>query len=113
MLALAESQGAVRVATVTLFELTALHASGRIQLSRPPAQWIREALAGTGVRLAELSPDVAIDAGGIGRTSLADPIDRVLVATARQAGATLLTLDAQVLTYAARAGDLRARNARL
>src|SRR6185295_5330982 len=50
-------------------EVPGIHASGRIQLSRPPAQWIREAL-GTGVRLAELSQDVAIDAGGITRTSL-------------------------------------------
>jgi len=80
--------------------------------SRPPAQWIREALdAAGGVRMAELSADVAVDAGTIPRTALADPVDRILVATARQLDATFLTRDAAILDYASRTRNVRVSDA--
>jgi PIN domain nuclease of toxin-antitoxin system len=107
----AEAQEAIRVSPATLFELTALHTLGRVRLTRPPEQWIREALGASGVRVAELSAAVAMDAGTIPRTALADPLDRLLVATARQLGATFLTSDTRILEYAAGRGDLRAQNA--
>ena len=56
--------------------------------------------AGVGVRVAALSTDIAVDAGGIPRVALADPVDRLLVATARQIDATFLTRDASTLEYA-------------
>jgi PIN domain nuclease of toxin-antitoxin system len=107
----AEAQEAIRVSPASLFELTALHTLGRVRLTRPPEQWIREALGAAGVRVAELSAAVAMDAGTIPRTALADPLDRLLVATARQLGATFLTSDTRILEYAAARGDLRAQNA--
>ena len=107
----AEAMGDMRISPVTLFEIVALHTSGRLQLSRPPEQWLRESLELPGVRLAELSGAVAIDAGDIPRTSLSDPLDRLLVATARQLDATFLTADAAILAYAARAGRVRVHNA--
>ena len=110
-IARAEAREEVRISPVTMFEIVALHTSGRLQLSRPPEQWIRESLALPGVRLAELSAAVAIDAGYIPRTSLPDPLDRLLVATARQMDATLLTADTAILTYAAHAGRVRVRSA--
>ena len=65
LLSRAESQDVVRVSTVTLFELTALHTLGRVRLTRTPEQWIRESLNVSGVRIAELTPAIAIDAGAI------------------------------------------------
>jgi PIN domain nuclease of toxin-antitoxin system len=54
---------------------------------------------------------VAVDAGLISRTALPDPLDRLLVATARDAQATILTADERILQYAAdtyvRAHDAR------
>ena len=111
LIARAEPREEIRVSSATLFEIVALHTSGRLQLSRPPEQWIRESLELPGVRLAELSVAVVIDAGYIPRTSLADPLDRLLVATARQLDATFLTADAAILAYAARAGRVRVHDA--
>ena len=102
---------ALRVSPATLFEVTALHTAGRLDLARPLEQWIREALEVTSVRIATLSPAIAVDAGHIPRTSLADPLDRLLVATARQLDATFLTSDARILHYAAETRSVRARNA--
>ncbi|MBA2303763.1 MAG: type II toxin-antitoxin system VapC family toxin [Acidobacteria bacterium] len=111
LLARAESAEAIRVSPVTLFEVTALHTQGRIRLTRPPDQWIREALEAGGVRVAELSPRIAIDAGLIPRTALADPLDRLLIATAHHLEATFLTSDTFLLEYAGKAGHPRVHNA--
>ena len=56
---------------------------------------------------AELTRGVAVDAGFIPRAALADPLDRLLVATARQLDATILTADSSVLAYAAQTHNVR------
>jgi PIN domain nuclease of toxin-antitoxin system len=107
----AESQDAIRISPVTLFEVIALHTIGRLQLTRPPEVWIRQAMESAPLRIAELSPTIAMDAGRIPRDLLADPMDRLLVATAREMEATLLTADTRILNYAARARTVRTQHA--
>jgi PIN domain nuclease of toxin-antitoxin system len=107
----AEAREAIRISPASLFELTALHTLGRVRLSRPLEQWIGEALEVAGVRIAELSPSVAIDAGCIPRGALADPLDRLLVATARRLDATFLTADARILHYAAATRNVQVQDA--
>jgi PIN domain nuclease of toxin-antitoxin system len=113
LLSRAESEGMVRVSAVTLFELTALHTLGRIRLTRTPEQWIRESMHLSGVRIAELTPAIAIDAGAIPRTALADPLNRLLLATARQLDAAFLTSDTRILDYASGHGQAHVHNASL
>jgi PIN domain nuclease of toxin-antitoxin system len=113
LLSRAESQDAIRISPATMLELTALHTLGRVRLARPPEQWIRDSLEAARVHIAELAPAIAIDAGHIPRTSLADPIDRLLVATARRLEATFLTSDERILQYASKTGGLRVHDARL
>ncbi len=111
LLSRAESQDAIRISPVSVFELVALHTLGRVSLARSAERWIREALDTAGVRVAELSPAMAIDAGSIPRESLSDPLDRLLVATARHLEATLLTSDARILAFAAQTGGVHALDA--
>lgn len=110
-LARTQSTHEIFVSPVSLFEVTALHTAGRLRLTRSPEQWIRGALDETGIRVAELVPDMAIDAGTITRGALADPLDRLLVATARHMDAALMTGDAQILAYAAATGAVRIADA--
>lgn len=112
LLTRAHADGSLRVSPASLFEIVALCTQGRLRLSQPPDQWIRQSLDVSGVRLAELSAGVAIDAGYIPRTALADPLDRLLVATARQLDAALLTGDAAMLAYAQQTGNVRVRDLR-
>jgi PIN domain nuclease of toxin-antitoxin system len=107
LIAQAAARGATRVSPASVFEIVALHTSGRVVLAQPPAQWVETSLDCSGIRIAEVTRDVALDAGLIPRTALPDPIDRFLVATARQLDATLLTADAGVLAYAERTGNVR------
>jgi len=109
----AEGRETVRVSPVTIFEVTALHTSGRLRLSRPLEQWVGEALDAAGVRVAELTPSVAIDAGSIPRAALADPLDRLLVSTARHLDAVFVTADRQILAYASETGNVRVHDAGL
>jgi len=111
LIALAESRESVRISPATVFEIASLFTMGRLGLARPLEQWFRNAIDSPGVRLVELSVAIAIDAGSIPRTALADPVDRLLVATARQLNATFLTRDAAILRYATTTRNVRARDA--
>ena len=107
----AEAQDRIRVSPLSVFEIMALATSGRLRLAKSAESWIRESLATAGVRLAEVTPAIAIDAGAISRTALADPLDRLLVATARQLDAAFLTSDARILDYAAATRNVRVHDA--
>ena len=107
LIARAEARESVRISAASLFEIVALHTAGRLRLAQPPEQWIDTSMDLSGVRLAELTRGVAVDAGLIPRTALADPLDRLIVATARQLDATLLTADSSILAYAKQTGNVR------
>ena len=111
LIALAESREALRVSPASVFEIAALHTKGRLRLARPPEQWVHNALEVSRVRLVELSVAIAIDAGCIPHTAVADPMDRLLVATARQLDATFLTRDAAILRYASKTGNVLVHDA--
>jgi PIN domain nuclease of toxin-antitoxin system len=106
----AESADQVRVSPVSLFEVTNLSQAGRLHFNRSIEQWIEGALHPSGIRLADLTAEIAIDAGHIPKTGLGDPMDRLLVATARRLDATFVTADRAILTYA-RGGHVRVHDA--
>ncbi len=113
LLSRAEREDAIRISPASVFEVSALHTAGRLRFARSAEQWIHDALAVSGLRIAPLSAAVAVDAGSILRTALPDPLDRLIVATARQLDATLLTSDTGILTYAAQTSNVRVRDAGL
>jgi PIN domain nuclease of toxin-antitoxin system len=105
-------EDALRVSPLSTFEIAALHASGRLRLSHTPEQWIALALENTRARLAPPPIEAALEAGRIGTSSVPDPIDRLLIGTARYTDATLVTADRRILDYAATRRDLRTHDAR-
>ena len=107
----AHTGDAIRLSPVSIFEVSALHTSGRLGLSRPIERWLEAAIEGAGIRLAPISRDVAVDAGLLPRALVPDPMDRLLVATARQADATLVTADTKILEYAAASANLTVHDA--
>ena len=107
----AHARAALRVSPVSIFEVSALHTSGRLTLSRSLEQWLDAAIDGAGIRLAPMSREVAVDAGLLPRDLVGDPMDRLLVATARQADATLVTADGKILDYAAASGNITTHDA--
>ena len=98
----AARQRDVFVSAVSAFEIAALATAGRFKLNQPAARWIAESINRAPLRVLDLGLEAADDAGAIPADALSDPIDRLLVATARNEGIPLVTRDARILEYARR-----------
>jgi len=95
------------VSIVSVWEVALLAARGRVVLPLPVTDWVRLALLRPEIRLVGLSaPGVAIDSVTLPGEPHAGPADRLLIATARNRRATLVTRDEKLLAYG-RAGHVR------
>lgn len=99
------------VSAISVWEMAMLEAKARITLSRAIDEWVAAALTSKGVHLAQLTPEIAIESSRLPGEVHGDPSDRIIIATARILGATLITCDEQILRYGAQ-GHLRVRNGR-
>jgi len=93
--------GALRIASISLWELALLASRGRVTLGKPTNSWIAEALADPAPIIEPLDARVAVESCELPGTFHRDPADRIIVATARVIGATLMTRDRRILDYAA------------
>lgn len=87
------------VSPITAWEIGMLSARGRLQLLLKPERWFANLFEVPGVRLADLSPDVLIASSYLPGKPPKDPMDRIIAATARDLGATLITRDRVLLDY--------------
>jgi len=100
----ASGAGALLLSVISVWELGLLEAKGRIELSSPCEEWVRDALATPGLSLVPLTPEIAIDSTRLEESFHGDPADRIIIATARRLRARLLTRDQRMLEYARRTG---------
>lgn len=91
--------GPIFVSAITAWEIGLLVARNRLGLSTTPTRWFQRLLAIEGVQLAELTPDVLIASSFLPGDPPRDPADRIIVATARDLGALLVTRDRLLLKY--------------
>jgi PIN domain nuclease of toxin-antitoxin system len=98
----AAAAGTLRIAAISLWEIASLASHGRIVLGKSIGLWLEEALADPGPAIDALTPQVAIESYALPEVFHRDPADRLVVATARVASATLMTRDRRILDYAAR-----------
>jgi PIN domain nuclease of toxin-antitoxin system len=103
-LAKASGARAASVSVASVFEIAALQTAGRLQFTQPVERWIRESIERSGFRVIGMDRDIAVDAGLIPASSLSDPFDRCLVATAREYEIPLVTRYRTILDYAKRTG---------
>jgi PIN domain nuclease of toxin-antitoxin system len=62
-------------------------------------RWFARLFEAPGVRLAGMSPDLLVESSFLPGKSPRDPADRIIAATARDLGATLVTRDRVLLGY--------------
>ena len=91
----------IGISAITPWEIALLVERGRLRLAQEVGAWIRAVLALPGVRLLPIEPAIATDGVRLPGAFRADPADRLIIATARQCGAPLLTADFSILSYAA------------
>jgi PIN domain nuclease of toxin-antitoxin system len=91
------SERPVAVAGISLWEMAMLYANGRIRLTVPLRDWLERATAPPLVERRDLTPAIAAEVAQLPAWFPGDPADRILVATARVHGDTLVTSDARIV----------------
>jgi PIN domain nuclease of toxin-antitoxin system len=94
-----ESGGLSYISPITAWEIGMLASRGRLQLLIRPERWFANLFEVPGVRLADMSPDLLIASSNLPGKPPNDPADRIIAATARDLGATLITRDRALLQY--------------
>ncbi len=100
VVASASAEAPLLVSDISLWEVATLHSLGRIQLTIPLRAWLDKAVAPPLVRRHGISPAIAAELSALPGSFQRDPADRILVATARIFGATLLTQDRRIVDAA-------------
>jgi PIN domain nuclease of toxin-antitoxin system len=95
----AAAAGDLLLSVISVWELGLLESKGRVELSTPCEQWVRDALAIPGLSVAPLTPEIALASSRLPEPFHGDPADRIIVATARALGARLVTRDSKILAY--------------
>lgn len=102
------------ISVVSVWEVALKVERGELELTSDLRAWVGEQEREPGIRVVPLTPAIMIDSVQLppwtresdGKPHR-DPCDRFLVATARARHSVLLTVDAEILSYA-RAGHVRA-----
>lgn len=95
----AVSAGRAFVSAISAWELGMLVTKGRLTLSMDVGDWVDASREPPGIRVADVTAEIALDGSRLPAFSQGDPADRIIVATARSLSATLVTCDDRILDY--------------
>ncbi len=84
------------VSIISCWEIAMLVAKERLRLSIDVQDWITRALSYKGIKLLELTPEIAVLATRLPGEFHKDPADRIIVASCLKLGVALLTLDQNI-----------------
>jgi PIN domain nuclease of toxin-antitoxin system len=87
------------VSAISVWEVAMLVAKRRIRLDRPVEQWVDIALALPGIQLAALDPAIAVRSTQLPGELHRDPADRIIIATALERAAPIVTSDERIRSY--------------
>ena len=86
------------ISAISCWELAKLVEKKRIGFSIPTLAWIRRSLNESNIRIADLSPEIAVESTVL-RDFHRDPADQIIVATSRILGIPLVTADKHILEF--------------
>jgi PIN domain nuclease of toxin-antitoxin system len=97
----------LHVSPISAWEIANLARKSRISLTMPTAAWFRQTAQKMQAAMSQLNVDVLAGSCELPGLPPSDPADRIIIATARDAGLTVMTRDEKILSYS-RAGHVRA-----
>jgi PIN domain nuclease of toxin-antitoxin system len=100
--ALAEARGhgfGTYVSPITAWEIGLLARKGRFKSHHSPQRWFEVLMSTPGAALADLTPSVLMESSFLPGMLEGDPADRIIAATAREYGYTVMTRDRALLDY--------------
>lgn len=93
-----ENQG-LGISVISCWEVAKLVEYKRLELPCPVLEWFKQALNYPGIRLVELTPQIAFESTRLPGNFHRDPADQIIVATARIHNIPLASVDAKILAY--------------
>lgn len=87
------------LSAISVWELGMLVERKRIELEIDCLDWVEQALEGSEITLLPLIPRIAIQSTRLPDNPHGDPADRILIATAHEHRAVLVTHDQKILEY--------------
>jgi PIN domain nuclease of toxin-antitoxin system len=88
------------VSPITAWEVGLLAARNRFVSTMSPLTWFRRLMSLPNLQLSDMPPEVLLGSSLMPGDPPRDPADRVIVATAREFGLTVMTRDRAILRYA-------------
>jgi PIN domain nuclease of toxin-antitoxin system len=98
----AAAAGGIYLSPVSAWEIGLLVKRGRLQLEIAVETYVQKAFSLPGVRIAQLTPEIAVKSSHLPGELHDDPADRMLVSTALVMGLKLVTRDKRLLDYGAK-----------
>ncbi len=96
----ASKNSSLLVSAISVWEVAMLEAKGKINFPVSCMDWIEQALLAPGIVLGPLLPKIAVESTRLPGNFHGDPADRIIVATARNMKAALVTDDLKIKEYA-------------
>jgi PIN domain nuclease of toxin-antitoxin system len=87
------------VSPITALEVGNLARKRRFKSSLTPQRWFKQLMSLPSVTLAGMPPELLIESALLQDFSHGDPADRIIAATAREYGFTVMTRDRALLDY--------------
>jgi len=103
----ASYDGRLYLSPISAWEIGVSVSKGRLSLPLAPLDFINEFVERMQAKLSPLTPAIMISSSNLPGRIHGDPMDRILIATARALNLVLVTSDQPILSYA-EAGHLRA-----
>jgi PIN domain nuclease of toxin-antitoxin system len=105
------ASGEAAVSAVSFWEIAMLARKRRVSLTESASRWVAKFCAASQIHVVDVSWKIAVAGGDFADDVQGDPIDRIIIATARHHDWPLITADRAILAYA-QAGHLQAVDAR-
>lgn len=102
----ATSDKRLLLSSISLWEIAMLKSKKRINIYEPIKEFLKSISEIDGLKIIDILPEIAAESSGLDDFH-GDPADRIIAATALITGATLLTRDNQILSWAEQ-GNIRA-----
>jgi len=91
----------VLISPMSIWEIGMLVDEKRIEIEMDALDWVNQALEVPGMQLSPITPHIAIQSTRLPGEIHGDPVDRLLIATAYEENAVLVTCDKRILEYGA------------
>lgn len=95
----AANEGRIQVSPMTAWEVGMLMSKGRLKSPLTAIDFVERFLRTFKARYADLSPLILVSSSSLPAVPNNDPIDRILIATARALDLVLVTSDRSILKY--------------